>query len=33
MIGSKDRVYGVIEPEIYDTLMDNILKEIKRVTR
>lgn len=33
MIGSKDRVYGVIEPEIYDKLMDNILKEIKRVTR
>lgn len=33
MIGSKERVFGVLEPEIYDTLMGNIIKEIERVTK
>ena len=33
MIGNKERVFGVLEPEIYDTLMDNIINEIKRVTK
>lgn len=33
MIGNEDKVYGVVEPDIYSNLMDNILKEIKRVTR
>lgn len=33
MIGSKERVFGVLEPEIYNTLMGNIIKEIERVTK
>ena len=33
MVGSQDRVLGVMEPEIYDDLMDNIIKEIRRVTK
>ena len=33
MIGSKERVLGVLEPEIYNTLMGNIIKEIERVTK
>lgn len=33
MIGNEDRVYGVVEPEIYDHLMDNIIKEIRRITK
>lgn len=33
MIGSQDRVFGVIEPEIYDNLMDNIKKEIDKVVK
>lgn len=33
MIGSQDRVLGVLEPEIYDTLMDNISKQIKKVLK
>lgn len=31
MVGSQERVYGVVEPDIYDTLMDNISKQIKKV--
>lgn len=33
MIGSKERVFGVLEQEIYNTLMGNIIKEIERVTK
>lgn len=33
MVGSEDKVYGIVEPDIYDNLMDNILKEIKKVLR
>lgn len=33
MVGNQDRVYGVVEPEIYNHLMDNIIKEIRRVTK
>ena len=33
MIGSKERVFGVLEQEIYNTLMGNIIKEIDRVTK
>jgi hypothetical protein len=33
MVGSEDKVYGVVEPDIYDNLMDNILKEIKRILK
>jgi hypothetical protein len=32
MVGSKEQVYGVIEPEIYVNMMDNLLAEIKKVT-
>lgn len=32
MIGNEDKVYGVVEPDIYDNLMGNILKEIRKVT-
>jgi len=33
MVGSEDKVYGVVEPDIYDNLMDNILNEIKRILK
>ena len=33
MIGSKERVFGVLVQEIYNTLMGNIIKEIERVTK
>jgi len=31
MVGSQKRVYGIIEPDIYDDLMDNIHQEIRKV--
>jgi hypothetical protein len=33
MIGNQDRVFGVVEPEIYDNLMGNIQKEIGKVLK
>ncbi len=31
MVGSQENVYGVVEPEIYRRLMENIQKEIQKV--
>ena len=31
MVGSQERVYGIVEPDIYDNLMENIQSEIRRV--
>ena len=33
MVGSEDKVYGIVEPHIYSNLMDNITKEIRKVLR
>jgi hypothetical protein len=33
MIGNQERVFGVVEPDIYDNLMDNVMKEIKKVLK
>ncbi len=33
MVGNEDRVLGVVEPDIYDDLMDNILTQIKKVLK
>lgn len=33
MVGSQRRVYGIVEPEIYDNLMENIQKEIRKVLK
>jgi len=31
MVGSQKRVYGIVEPEIYDNLMANVQAEIRKV--
>lgn len=31
MVGSQERVYGIVEPDIYDDLMANIKTEIGKV--
>lgn len=33
MVGSQERVYGIIEPQIYDTLIENIQKEIQKAVK
>lgn len=33
MVGSQERVYGIIEPQIYDTLMENIQKQIQKAVK
>lgn len=33
MVGSQEKVYGVVEPHIYSNLMDNISKEIEKVLK
>lgn len=33
MVGSQERVYGIVEPNIYDNLMDNIVREIGKVMK
>ena len=33
MVGSKKRVYGIVEPDIYDNLMANVQAEIRKVLK
>lgn len=33
MIGSQERVYGIVEPDIYDNLMANVQAEIRKVLK
>jgi len=33
MVGSQERVYGIVEPDIYDNLMANIQAEIRKVLK
>jgi hypothetical protein len=33
MVGNQERVFGVVEPDIYDNLMSNIQKEIGKVLK
>ena len=33
MVGSQERVYGIVEPDIYDNLMANVQAEIRKVLK